>query len=55
MTSPPPQGWKRERASWRERRKSIGEFRTGTYTGQLRCGNDRDAGIEVNHPKRLPA
>jgi hypothetical protein len=49
VTSPPPQGWKRERASWRERRKSIGEFPTGSYSGRLRCGSDPGAGIEVNH------
>jgi hypothetical protein len=49
VTSPPPQGWKRERASWRERRKSIGEFRIGSYPGRLRCGSYRSAGIEVKY------
>ena len=47
MTSPPPQGWKRERASWRERGKSIVEFRIGSYSGRLRCCSG--PGIEANH------
>jgi hypothetical protein len=47
VTSPPPQGWKRERASWRERGKSIVGFRIGSYSGQLRCCSG--PGIEANH------
>lgn len=49
MISPPPQGWKRERASWRERGKSIRGFRIGSYSGRLRSASGRSAGIESNH------
>ena len=48
MTSPPPQGWKRERASRRERGRCIGRFRIGLYPGRLRCGVGRRSAI-VNH------